>query len=53
MVKTISKAKWRKYQKMGDKYMKMAWIKNGKRFIKINYKAVEVNVTGMRKPNRK
>lgn len=48
MVKTITRDRWRKYQKQNDKYVKLAWIRNGKRYINENGKAVEVNVTGMK-----
>lgn len=49
MVKTITKAEWRKYQKNDSSYLRTAWNRNGKRYIRLNNKAVEVEVKGMRK----
>ena len=49
MVKKITRAEWRKYQKHDSPYVRTAWNRNGKRYINQNNKAVEVEVTGMRK----
>jgi len=48
MPKTITKTQWRNLKKQSNAYVKLAWNRNGKRYINDNGIAKEVTVIGMR-----